>query len=196
MDRQMIEEQAATIRLLTDLTNAGSWVINFAPDGSPASVQWGDGFRRLLGYSDQSDFPNELESFMRGIHPEDRDAFIGDTNARIYDEITTRTTGNDFRFCRKDGSVRWYRSRGLISRDPEGRPMQYRGVTIDITQEKERDTLYVAMQNEAASLDTIHAMLGSANGRWILTKQARWSGSTGATNFEEWSGIMIPRCRL
>ena len=107
MDRQMIEEQAATIRLLTDLTNAGSWVINFAPDGSPASVQWGDGFRRLLGYSDQSDFPNELESFVRGIHPEDRDAFIGDTNARIYDEKTTRTTGNDFRFCRKDGSVRW-----------------------------------------------------------------------------------------
>jgi hypothetical protein len=27
-----------------------------------------------MGYSDQSDFPNELESFMRGIHPEDKDA--------------------------------------------------------------------------------------------------------------------------
>ena len=33
-----IEEQAATIRLLTDLTEAGSWVINFEPDGSVASV--------------------------------------------------------------------------------------------------------------------------------------------------------------
>ena len=50
-DRQIIEEQAATIRLLTDLTKAGSWVINYAPDGSPISVQWGDGFRRLMGYS-------------------------------------------------------------------------------------------------------------------------------------------------
>ena len=28
-----VKEQAATIRLLTDLTKAGSWVINFAPDG-------------------------------------------------------------------------------------------------------------------------------------------------------------------
>lgn len=208
MDRQMIEEQAATIRLLTDLTNAGSWVINFAPDGSPASVQWGDGFRRLLGYSDQSDFPNELESFVRGIHPEDRDAFIGDTNARIYDEKTTRTTGNDFRFCRKDGSVRWYRSRGLISRDSEGRLMQYRGVTIDITQEKERDTLYVAIQNEAASLDTIHAMLGS--GKWTMDfdetgamVRVNWSdefrrmvGYHDADDFpdvlESWSDLLHP----
>ncbi|MBR3165303.1 MAG: hypothetical protein IKF16_03940, partial [Lachnospiraceae bacterium] len=57
-NKLMIEEQAATIRLFTDLTKAGSWVIQFAPDGSPASVQWGDGFRRLMGYRDQSDFPN------------------------------------------------------------------------------------------------------------------------------------------
>ena len=60
-DRRIIEEQAATIRLLTDLTMAGSWVINYAPDGSLASVQWGDGFRRLMGYRDERDFPNQLE---------------------------------------------------------------------------------------------------------------------------------------
>ena len=36
-DRKIIEEQAATIRLLTDLTKAGSWIINYAPDGSRLS---------------------------------------------------------------------------------------------------------------------------------------------------------------
>ncbi len=71
-DRNIIEEQAATIRLLTDLTKAGSWVVNYAPDGSLSSVQWGDGFRRLMGYSAQNDFPNVIESFTRGIYPEDR----------------------------------------------------------------------------------------------------------------------------
>ncbi len=76
-ERRIIEEQAARIRLFTDLTQAGSWVINFAPDGSLSSVQWGDGFRRLMGYSDRNDFPNEIESFLRGIYPEDRDTFIG-----------------------------------------------------------------------------------------------------------------------
>jgi PAS domain-containing protein len=105
-DRQIIEEQAVTIRLLTDLTKAGSWVINYAPDGTLASVQWGDGFRRLMGYSDQSDFPNELESFMRGIHPEDKDALSGDMTSGVFDENIMRTTGYDFRFRKKDGAVR------------------------------------------------------------------------------------------
>ena len=164
--RRKIEEQAATIRLFTDLTKAGSWVINFAPDGSLASVQWGDGFRRLMGYSDQSDFPNEIESFISGIYPEDRDAFIRNMSAGIFEKNTMSTTGYDFRFCRKDGSVRWFRSMGVLSRDPEGRLMQYKGVTIDITQEKEHDALYVELQNEAASLDTIHEMLGS--GKWTM----------------------------
>ena len=161
-----IEEQAATNRLLTDLTEAGSWVISFAPDGSVASVQWGDGLRRLLGYTDLNDFPNELESFMRGILPEDRDAFIGGIRAGILDETITRTAGYDCRYYKKDGSVRWFRSKGMLSRDSEGRPLQYRGVTIDITKEKEHDALYNALQSEAASLNTIHEMLGS--GKWTM----------------------------
>ncbi len=161
-----IEEQAATIRLLTDLTKAGSWVISYAPDGSVASVHWGDGFRRLMGYSDQNDFPDDIESFARGVYPEDRDDLFSDMSVSAFDETVMNTTGHDFRFCRKDGSVCWYRSMGILSRDPEGRPMQYKGVTIDITQQKENDALYLALQNEAASLDTIHEMLGS--GKWTM----------------------------
>ena len=207
-DRKTIEEQAATIRLLTDLTRAGSWVINYAPDGSASSVQWGDGFRRLMGYSDQSDFPNTLESFLRGIYPEDRDNLFNDMNADAYDETIMSTTGHEFRFCRKDGSVRWYRSMGMLSRDSEGRPLQYRGVTVDITQAKEHDALYVALQNEAASLDTIHEMLGS--GRWTMDfdeagamVRVNWSdefrrmlGYRGTDDFpntlESWSDLLHP----
>ena len=207
-ERQLIEEQAATIRLLTDLTNAGSWVINYAPDGSLASVQWGDGFRRLMGYSDLNDFPDEIEPFVQGIYPEDRDALFGDMTASTFDEGIMSTTGYDFRFCRKDGSVRWYRSMGMLSRDPEGRPMQYRGVTIDITQAKEHDELYAELQNEAASLDTIHEMLGS--GKWTMDfdeagvmTQVTWSdefrrmlGYQGRDDFpdvlESWSDLLHP----
>ena len=207
-DRHLIEEQAGTIRLLTDLTKAGSWAINFAPNGSLASVQWGDGFRRLMGYSDKNDFPNEMEPFLRGIYPEDKDTFIGDVTASAFDAGITRTRDYDFRFCRKDGSVRWFRMKGLFARDPEGRPMQYRGVTIDITQEKEHDALYAALQNEAASLDTIHEMLGS--GKWTMDfdeagqmVRVSWSdefrrmlGYHGTDDFpevlESWSDLLHP----
>ena len=207
-DRQTIEDQAATIRLFTDLTKAGSWVINYAPDGSVASALWGDGFRRLMGYHDQSDFPNEIESFVRGVYPEDRDNLFHDMNASAFDGKTMRTTGHEFRFCRKDGSVRWYRSMGILSRDTEGRPVQYKGVTIDITQEKEHDALYAALRNEAASLDTIHEMLGS--GKWTMDfdeagamVRVNWSnefrrmlGYHGTDDFpdvmESWSNLLHP----
>ena len=207
-DRQIIEEQAATNRLLTDLVKAGSWVINFAPDGSVASVQWGDGLRRLLGYTDLHDFPDELESFMRGVHPEDRDAFVGDIIASIRDENVVRTVGFDCRYFKKDGTVRWFRSKGMLNRDSEGRPMQYKGVTIDITHEKEHDLLYAELQNEAASLDTIHEMLGS--GKWTMDfdeagvmTQVKWSdqfrrmiGYHDTDDFpdvlESWSDLLHP----
>ena len=203
-----IEEQAATIRLLTELTKAGGWAINYASDGSVASVKWGEGFRRLLGYSDQSDFPDELESFVRGVHPEDREGLFRDLNADAYDEKIMSTEGHDFRFRKKDGSVRWYRSMGVLSRDPEGRPLQYRGVTIDITEQKEHDALYIALQNEAASLNTIHEMLGS--GKWTMDFdeegemiRVNWSdefrrmvGYHNADDFpdalESWSDLLHP----
>ena len=207
-DMQIIEEQAETIRLLTDLTKAGSWALNYAPDGSLASVQWGDGLRRLMGYSDRNEFPDDMESFERGIYPEDRDILIGGMTASDFDENIMSTTGYDFRFYNKDGSLRWYRSKGILSRDPEGRPVQYRGVTIDITQAKEHDALYLELQNEAASLDTIHEMLGS--GKWTMDfdeagvmTQVSWSdefrrmlGYHGTDDFPDvlgsWSDLLHP----
>ena len=207
-NRNIIEEQAATNRLLTDLTKAGSWIINFAPDGSVTSVQWGDGFRKLMGYTDLQDFPNELESFIRGIHPEDRDLFTGGITAGIFDEDIMRTAGFDFRFFKKDGSVRWFRSKGMLSRDSEGRPLQYRGVTIDITDIKEHDVLYAEVLNEAAALNTIHEMLGS--GKWTMDfdetgtmVRVNWSdefrrmiGYQGMDDFpdvlESWSDLLHP----
>ena len=165
-DRRIIEEQSVTIRLLTDLTKAGSWVINYAADGSVASVQWGDGFRRLMGYSDRSDFPDEIESFVRGIHPEDQGGFIGDTTVNAFNEDIMCKKGYEFRFRRKDGSTRWFRSKGILYRDAEGRPLKFRGVTIEISREKELDVLYAQLQNESASLNTIHEMLGS--GKWTM----------------------------
>ncbi len=207
-DRLIIEELSVTNRLLTDLTKAGSWVINYAPDGSVASVQWGDGFRRLMGYSDRSDFPDEIESFVRGVHPEDRDVFIGDTTVNAFNEDIMCKKGYDFRFRRKDGLVRWFRSKGILYRDAEGKPVKFRGVTIEISREKELDTLYAQLQNESASLNTIHEMLGS--GKWTMDfdekgvmSRVYWSdefrrmlGYQGVEDFpdvlESWSNLLHP----
>ncbi len=145
---------------------------------------------------------------MRGVYPEDRDALIRDLTASIFDKSIIQTRGFDFRFCKKDGSIRWFRSKGILYRDSEGRPVQCRGVTIDITQEKEYGDLYAELQNEAASLDTIHEMLGS--GKWTMDfgeagvmEHVNWSdefrrmlGYHGTDDFpdilESWSDLLHP----
>jgi PAS domain S-box-containing protein len=162
---RIIEEQAATLGLITDLIKAGSWVISFAPDGSLASVKWGDDFCRMLGYS-RRDFPDNLDSFLSCIHPDDRDAFIDYISADVSDETVNEPSNFEFRVCRKNRSIQWLRSRKLLYRDQTGRPLQYRCAAVDITKEKERDLLNIALHNEAASLDTIHEMLGS--GKWTM----------------------------
>ena len=206
--RRIIEEQTATIRLLTDLTKAGSWVIRFSEEGRIASVQWGNGFRRLMGYTDQSDFPDEITLFLESIHPEDRDAFVRRMSEALFDKTVRQTERNDLRFRRKDGSFRWYRTMGRIVRGTDGRPLECKGVTIDITEAREHDALFNALQNEAASLNTIHEMLGS--GKWTMDfdesgamVRVNWSdefrrmlGYRGTEDFpdvlESWADLLHP----
>ena len=97
--KSIIAEQAKTIQLLTDLTRAGSWIINYAPDGSISSVQWGNGFRRLMGYTDSTDFPNELGPIFQGIYPDDREAFIA-----YFKNIIQQTFRKDDRSAYDKGS--------------------------------------------------------------------------------------------
>ncbi len=206
--RRMIKEQAATIRLLTDLTKAGSWVVRYTKDGNISSVQWGNGFRRLMGYTDLGDFPDEISVFLESIPLEDRDVFARRITESIFDRTVTQTEGVDFRFRRKDGSVRWYRSMGRVARDADGRPLECQGVTVDITESKEHDALFAALQNETAYLDTIHEMLGS--GKWTMDfnengamVRVNWSdefrhmlGYHGQEDFpdvlESWSNLLHP----
>ena len=206
--RRIIEEQKGTIRLLTDLTRAGSWVIRYSTEGRITSAQWGNGFRRLMGYTDQSDFPDEIGVFLESIHPEERDAFVRRVTESVFDRTVDQSEGIDFRFRRKDGTFRWYRSMGRVTRGAEGRPLECHGVTIDITEAREHDALYNALQNEAASLDTIHEMLGS--GKWTMDfdesgamVRVTWSdefrrmlGYNGPEDFpdvlESWSALLHP----
>ena len=119
-----------------------------------------------MGYADLGDFPDEIGIFLENVHPEDRDALVRRTAENVFDRSVMQSDGIDFRFRRKDGTFNWYRSMGRIARDADGRPVELHGVTIDITESREHDALFQALQNEAASLDTIHEMLGS--GKWTM----------------------------
>jgi PAS domain S-box-containing protein len=97
---------------------------------------------------------------------------------------------------------------GRLTRNEQGIPLRYNGVTIDITKLKEYDAMYSALEKETASLDTVHEMLGS--GKWsmdfnesgVMTRVS-WSdefrrmlGYHGPEDFpdvlESWSDLLHP----
>jgi PAS domain S-box-containing protein len=162
----------------------------------------------MLGYTDINDFADEMDNFFRGVYPEDRGIFPEIVTASSLDEKILTNEGYEFRFYRKDGTVRWYRAMGRLTRNEKGIPLRYNGVTIDITKLKEYDAMYSALQKETASLDTVHEMLGS--GKWsmdfnesgVMTRVS-WSdefrrmlGYHGTEDFpdvlESWSDLLHP----
>jgi PAS domain S-box-containing protein len=93
-------------------------------------------------------------SFIEAIHPDDR--------ARLKEEITViLKDGTDFtseyRTLRPDGTTRWVIARGRIERDKNGKPVQFPGAMVDITDRKisEMNLSFLAKAGSAlsASLD-------------------------------------------
>lgn len=101
-------------------------------------------FKNLLGYGDD-EFPNEFQSFKSHLHPEDRDPTMAaieghlTKGAPIDIECRLRTRGRGYR---------WFRARGEVTRDGQGRPVRMAGSIQDITDRKE-----VQQQLEAKNRD-------------------------------------------
>ena len=97
---------------------------------------WSQQFRTMLGFRDETDFPNVLKSWASRLHPDDLqrtvDAFLGHLNDR-----TGRTPYNiEYRLQLKNGSYRWFVATGATKRDRNGVPLRVAGVLRDIDGEK------------------------------------------------------------
>ena len=58
-----LEHEATALKLIHEILRSGMWAMEFDEAGEMASVFWSDDFRRMLGYKNQADFPNRLESW-------------------------------------------------------------------------------------------------------------------------------------
>jgi PAS domain S-box-containing protein len=107
----------------------GVWDVDLATGMVRARPQ----FFALMGVEATSE-PVSIEVFRALRHPDDR--------ARVVDGFQQAlTSGLDFyeseyRIVRPDGQERWILGRGRVLRDPDGKPVRYSGIDIDITERK------------------------------------------------------------
>ena len=100
-------------------------------------VNWSDEFRRMIGYHDADDFPDILQSWSDLLHPDDRERVLKEFNETISDYQGQKTYDVEYRLLTKNRGYRWYRAVGKPTRRPDGSPITYIGVFIDINERKE-----------------------------------------------------------
>ena len=154
------ERQNESLTILHGMLDSGPWYMDFDEQGRMISVTWSDTFRRMLGYVDEEDFPNVLESWSDLLHEEDRDRVLKAFSDAI-DDYTGQTSYDvEYRLRTKNQGWRWFHAMGQLTRRPDGSPITYIGIFVDITERKEMEQT-LARQQEA--LKTALAQAESAN---------------------------------
>ena len=152
-----LQNEAASLDTIHEMLGSGKWTMDFDESGAIARVNWSDEFRRMLGYRNQEDFPNVMESWSDLLHPNDKERVRKEFFETIADYTGKKTYDVEYQLLTKNRGDRWYRAVGKPTRRPDGTPITYVGVFLDITEQKEM------MSKLAHQRESMHAALEQAN---------------------------------
>lgn len=118
---------------------SGMFYCTFDRDENLLSFEFNDETRQMLGYSGLDDLPNEFDSWVKTLVPEERDGIVklfweSVKSHRNLPEITHAT----YRMQKKDGSIIWVTGAGRFIRRPDDDSLEiYMGCYLDITAQQE-----------------------------------------------------------
>ena len=110
-------------------------------------VIWSQKIRQMLGFADESDFPNGLDSLLSRLHPDDMDPSIEAANAHLGDKTGQTPFNIEHRLKLKNGEYKTFRAIGTTTRDKEGVPVRFAGAFIDIDKEKKTQNQLMIMSS-------------------------------------------------
>lgn len=116
---------------LWDMTVEGGDVTN---PSNP--FEWSQDFRSMLGFTDESDFPNKLDSWSNLLHPDHKEITLQAFSDSLKDASGMTIYDVEYQLQRKDGSYHWYRAAGDVQRDADGNPQRIVGSLYDIGDER------------------------------------------------------------
>ena len=145
-------EQVDSLQTRFDLvrlaTSDGLWDMEINPD-DPSNPDnpfwWSDQFRRMLGFTNEKDFPNVLSSWSSRLHPEDKDRTLAAFGKHLADRSGRTPYDVKYRLAMRDRSYRWFRARGETIRASDGSPLRVAGSLTDITAAVQDDQMLNTM---------------------------------------------------
>lgn len=110
------EEIKLKYDLVVEAGEIGVWDINVV-DGTPIEPNiYSNQVRQLLGYSNEMDFPNVMESWTSSLHPDDTARVFHAYGSHLSDGTGETPFVTELRGKMKNGEYRWFKStaKGLI----------------------------------------------------------------------------------
>jgi len=108
-------------------SNYDLWDWDLATNEMHFSLQW----EKMLGF-EEHELLRHVESWHQRIYPADYNRVMADIQNHL--DGLTQVCENTHRLQHKDGSYRWILSRGVMVRDPSGKPHRMVGTHVDITE--------------------------------------------------------------
>ncbi|MDO4197827.1 MAG: response regulator [Erysipelotrichaceae bacterium] len=135
------ETMNSAFYLIHETMKSGMWGMSFNEKGEMVGVYWSDEFRKMLGFKDKNDFPDELESWSDRLHPEDKESVLKEFYDTINDYTGNKTYDVKYRLMNNYGRYHWYHAAGRLSRRSDGTPRYYVGLFVDITDDVNKNKL-------------------------------------------------------
>jgi len=142
-ERKIIDDeyQITKLNLAVKASKVGLWdlmIVTSDPVNPNNVFLWTDEFRRMLGYTNEADFPNVLSSWSDKLHPEDKERTIEAFSGHILDKTGKTPYDIEYRLLKKNGEYGHFRASGESVRDKEGNALRVVGALKDITEEKNK----------------------------------------------------------
>lgn len=136
---KQLEHETTALRMVHEIFSSGMWSMEFNELGEMVSVNWSDEFRAMLGYHDETDFPNTLESWSDLLYEDDKEHVMEEFFGTITDYTGKKAYSVEYRLLTRDRGWRWFQAAGKLSRRADGTPITYVGIFVDITRQKLTD---------------------------------------------------------
>ena len=100
------------------------------------AITFSNEFREILGYTDENDFPNVMNSFNSRLHPDDMQ-LVADALTNHISDLTGRTPFYaEYQAMKKSGEYVHIRATGESIRDEDGNAIRTLGTIMDVSEEK------------------------------------------------------------
>ena len=134
--RDSMEYELMKYRLTSDALGVALWdmdVVGGDPVNPDNTFTWSQEFRAMLGFSDESDFPDVLSSWSDRLHPDDKARTLDAFAAHLNDRTGGTPYDLEYRLKTKSGEYRSFHAFGATMRDDDGAPLRVAGALEDIT---------------------------------------------------------------